>query len=104
MQNIEFHFSYPWLMLLLIPGVAFTLISYFRLAKRYRKTRNRITSIVLHILVLLFSITTLAGFTIRYTVPNEENEIILLVDVSDTEAVVQADRDAFIQTFLDDNQ
>ena len=59
---------------------------------------------MLHILVLLFSITTLAGFTIRYTVPNEENEIILLVDVSDTEAVVQADRDAFIQTFLDDNQ
>ena len=104
MQNIQFHFSYPWLMLLLIPGVAFTLISYFRLAKRYRKTRNRITSIVLHILVLLFSITTLAGFTIRYTVPNEDNEIILLVDVSDTEELAQADRDAFIQTFLDDNQ
>lgn len=104
MQNFEIHFSYPWLLLLLIPAVLFTLIPYFRLNKRYRCTRNRITSIVLHLTVMLLAIAILSGFTIHYQVPNEQNEIILLVDKSESEEQSQEARDEFVKAVLEEGR
>lgn len=101
MQNFSINFSHPWLLLLLIPAVLFTLIPYFKLSKRYRRTRNRVVSITLHLLVMLFAITLLAGILFTYTVPNKENEIIFLVDVSDTEEEVAQNRDEFLELALD---
>jgi len=101
MMNLRIEFAYPWLLLLIIPSVALTLIPYFRLSKRYRKTRNRITSMVLHIMIMVFSTAILAGTMVTYQVPNRENEIILLVDVSDTEAVSAKERDELVETLLD---
>ncbi len=100
MQNIQLHFSHPWLLLLLIPAVFFTLFSYFRLNKRYRCTRNRIISIVLHICVMFFSIFTLAGFVIRYDIPNEKNELIILVDKSNSEDEEQEAIDSYVNSVL----
>ena len=102
MFNIQFHFVYPWLLLLLIPAFALTFFPYFRLSKRYRRTRNRIISIILHIFVSVFSILALSGLTITYDTYNDENQIILLVDVSSSEERVEKERDKFIQTFLRD--
>ena len=93
MQNLTLHFNYPWLLLLFIPALALTLIPYFRLNKRYRKTRNRITSIVLHLVVMVLAISALAGLRFDYEVPNTNNEIILLVDVSETEEQSAEQRD-----------
>ena len=105
MKNFGLAFAHsPWWLLLLIPAVIFTLIPYFKLSKRYRRTRNRITSIVLHLLVMLFTTCLLAGMTITYEVPNENNEIILLVDVSDTEETAADKRDEFIQLVLSSGQ
>ena len=100
MRNFQIHFSHPWLLLLLIPVFFFTLFSYFKLNKRYRCTRNRIVSIVLHICVMFLSIFTLAGFVVRYEIPNERNEIILVVDKSDSEDESQAAIDAFVYEVL----
>lgn len=94
----------PWWLLLLIPAVILTLIPYFRLAKRYRKTRNRICSIVLHMLVMVLAIFTLAGTQFHYETPNDENEIIVLVDVSDTEEQSKIKRDRFVELVLEDSQ
>ena len=94
MQNFEIHFSYPWLLLLLVAAVVLTLIPYFRLAKRYRRTRNRITSIVLHLIVMVLAI--------HYQIPNEQNELILLVDVSETEERSKEQREELIQILLND--
>lgn len=93
-------FSNPWWLLLLIPAVLLTLIPYFRLSKKYRKTRNRITSIVLHLIIMFLCIFILSGMTFTYQVTNLENEIILLVDVSDTEERAQEKRDLFVEDFL----
>lgn len=101
MHNFRLVFSIsPWLMLLLIPAVAIALIPHFRLSKKYRRTRNRITSLVLHLLVMFFSISVLAGLGISYQVPNEKNEIIYLVDVSDSEESSKETRDDFIRNVL----
>lgn len=101
---LNIHFDNPWLLLLLIPAVAFTLIPYFKLSKKYRRTRNRISSIVLHLLVMLFSITLLAGIEFWYLEPNRQNEIILLVDMSDTETTQAEKRDDFVETVLLDGR
>ena len=100
MKNFYVEFSYPWLLLLLIPAIALTLLPYFRLSKRYRKTRNRITSIVLHLIVMVLAISALSGMKFHYQIPNEENEIILLVDVSDTEEQAKEKRDQFVRDVL----
>ena len=82
MTNFAINFTLPWLLLLLIPAVILTFWPYFRLAKRYRRTRNRIISIVLHLLILVMSISVLSGMTFTYDIPNEENEIVVIVDMS----------------------
>lgn len=102
MSNLSLTFSNPWLLLLLIPAVALTLIPYFRLNKKYRKTRNRIVSMVLHMLVMVLCISVLAGMEFRYDIPNEANEIILLVDLSDTTKGFVSDVDENINSNVDD--
>ena len=104
MSNFTIYFEYPWLLLLFVAAFALTLIPHFRLAKRYRRTRNRILSIVCHLTVMTLAILTLAGIEFRYQVPNDENEIIFLVDVSDTEEESQAARDRFLEVALEDGQ
>lgn len=103
MFDFEICFTRPWLLLLLIPALATTLIPYFRVKKRYRRTRNRVISVVLHSVVMTLCIVLLSGFYIRYYVPNEQNEIILLVDVSDTENESKESRDLFIQNVLSES-
>ena len=104
MFNFRIHFSHPWLLLLLIPAVVLALLPHLRLSKRYRRTRNRITSLVLHLIVMTLSILTLSGMVFKYNEANEKNELILLVDVSDTQEMAQEKRDEFIQTVLLDSK
>ena len=101
MANFTIKFSNPWFLLLLIPALAMALIPYFRMNKRYRKTRNRITSIALHITVMVLSITILAGITFEYDTPNKDNEVILLVDTSDSGKENSDDKDDFVQSVID---
>ena len=82
MTNFTVKFSLPWLLLLIIPVTILALYPYFRLAKKYRRTRNRIISIALHLIILVMGISILSGISFAYDLPNKENEIILLVDAS----------------------
>ncbi|MCQ2399268.1 MAG: VWA domain-containing protein, partial [Clostridia bacterium] len=103
MYNFGINFTHPWLLLLLIPAVLLTLIPHLKLNKRYRKTRNRIVSIVLHLTIMVLCISVLAGLTFSYQIPNEKNEIIILVDVSDSSASVEDERDSFVKTVIRDS-
>ena len=100
MHNFGIIFLHPWLLLLIIPAIALTLIPYFLLNKRYRRTRNRIISMVLHSIVMVLVIFVLAGITFTYQVNNLENEVIVLVDVSDTQEDVAERRDEFVERVL----
>ena len=104
MVNFSIQFSNPWFLLLLIPALFLALLPYFRMNKRYRKTRNRIASIALHITVMVLSICVLAGITFEYDLPNKENEVILLVDTSDSGSEDMEDKNDFVKSVIDNTE
>lgn len=102
MTNFQIEFTHPWLLLLLVPALFFALFPYFRLSKKYRKTRNRITSIVLHMLVMVLSISVLSGINFKYELPNTRNELILLVDGSFSGSETEEAKNNFVQAVLNE--
>ncbi len=101
MTNLSIHFSNPWLLFALIPLLAFTFLPYFRVAKKYRRTRNRVTSVVLHAIICVFAVFLLAGLTFKYEIPNVKNEVILLVDCSDSNVENQEKKESFVRSVMD---
>ncbi|MBE6699996.1 MAG: VWA domain-containing protein, partial [Ruminococcaceae bacterium] len=104
MLNFKIAFEQPWLLLLLIPAVFFGVLPYFRSPKKYRRTRNRITSVILHCTALALAILVLSGITIQYDLPNKEHEVILLVDKSDSNEKSDNLKDAFVAEVLKNTQ
>ena len=104
MLNFRIAFEQPWLLLLLIPALFFGVLPYFRSPKKYRRTRNRISSVVLHCTALVLGILVLAGITLQYDVPNKENEVILLVDKSASNEKSDDLKDAFVADVLKNTQ
>lgn len=102
MSDLKIQFSQsPLWLLLLIPAIALPLIIYFCSAKKYRRTRNRIISLVLHSLIMLLAVFLLAGMSFAYQVPNTDNEIILLVDASNSTEVTQERKDEFVLSAIE---
>ena len=101
MTNFSVNFTNAWWLLLLIPAIGLTLISYFTLNKRYRFTRNRITSITLHLVIMFLAIALLAGLTFQYYTPNTETEVILLVDTSFTTEDTFEESNDFVKSVID---
>ena len=100
MAHFKIDFQSPWYLLLLIPAIAFTLLPYFRSPKKYRKNRNRITSIVLHMTMMVLGIAVLAGITFEYSVPKKENALIILVDKSSSGEGNTSTKDDFVYEVL----
>lgn len=101
MSNFNITFDYPWLLLLLIPAAILTFLPYFRIKKKYRRTRNRVVSIVLHSIIMVLCIFALAGVGFSFNLNNTESEVILLVDVSYSGENVQEERDAFVKSVIE---
>ncbi len=104
MSEFAIRFSVsPWLLLLLIPALAVPLILHFRLRKEYRRTRNRITALVLHCVAMTLSIFALAGVYFSWELPNERNELVILVDSSFSAGSMKERADKFVKEILDAN-
>ena len=101
MTNLSVSFTNAWWLLLLIPAAVFTLISYFQVNKRYRCTRNRIVSMVMHLLATLLAVALLSGLTVEYYKPNTEMEVILLVDRSSSSVDSEDEMDRFVRSVID---
>lgn len=102
MTDFAIHFSHPWLLLLIVPALFLALFPYFRLAKRYRRNRNRITSLVLHSVVMVLATLVLSGMYFTYETPNDKNEVLLLVDMSFSSEKTEDDVDSFILSALEE--
>lgn len=82
MFDLKLNFSQPWLLLLLIPAFVLGLLPYFRIAKKYRRNRNRVVSTVLHLVVMTLAVFVLSGINFTFREYNNNNEIIFVMDAS----------------------
>jgi len=96
-------FTYPWLLLLLIPAVALTLWPYFRSNKRFRRNRNRVISVALHMVIMVLCVLVLAGINFSLTKINQKNEVILLVDTSYSGRETLEQKNEFISSVIDED-
>lgn len=103
MYNFSIHFQYPWLLFALIPVFFIALFYHFRTSKKYRRNRNRIISLILHLTAMTLVVFVLSGINFQYDQPNVENEILLLVDMSDSNSESENDKDDFIRSVLDES-
>lgn len=102
MTNFTLMFTNPWLLLLLIPALGVAIVPYFLVAKKYRRNRNRITSLVLHCVAISLAVFLLAGVTYSYDLPNKENELILLVDCSESNGgSTEESKNEYIQSVVE---
>lgn len=97
---MSIQFTYWWLLFLAIPLIGLSLIPYFLTAKKYRRTRNRIVSLVLHCVTIVLVTLALSGITFVRSVANSANELILVVDVSNTQEEAAENRDGFVNEVL----
>lgn len=102
MTNFRIDFTNPWLLLLLVPALFFTFLPYFKLAKKYRRTRNRVISVALHATIMVLSVCLLAGIGFSYDLPNTQNELLLVVDASFSGRRSQEERDEFVRTVIEE--
>lgn len=99
MTSTQFIYS-PYLLLVAIPLIGLSLIPYFKVGKKYRRTRNRILSLVLHCVTIALVTLALSGIQFVHDVSNTANELILVVDMSDTQEESADNRDGFINDVL----
>ncbi len=100
MTNLKILYNHPWLLLLIIPVVLLALIPHFLTERKYRRTRNRIISLVAFLVASILSINLLAGVSFAYENPNENNEIIILVDVSESGETERRQKDELVESIV----
>ncbi len=103
MYNFSVHFQYPWLLFALIPIFFVALFFHFRSSKKYRRNRNRIISLVLHLAAMTLVVFALADLNFQYDKPNLDNQILLLVDMSDSNSEAETTKEDFIRQVLDES-
>ncbi len=104
MTNFSIRFTVSgYLLLLLLPAFAVTLFLYFRMEKRYRKTKNRILSMILHTTVLTLCICVLSGMYFSWEAADPSNELVLLIDASFSEQGAKSSVDGLVHDILSAN-
>ncbi len=107
MTNFQIEFlNSPWWLVLLIPAFFLALFPHFRIAKKYRRNRNRIISLVLHLVIMTLCIFTLSGMYFTYDKADKSNEVLILVDRSysgEKYGTTDYDKDDFVRTVIDDS-
>lgn len=88
---------YPWLLLLIIPLVLISIYPYFKLPVKHRKSRNRITSMVLHLMIISLLVIVLSGMKIHNNYVSKKSDVMILVDQSTSQMSNQDDIDAFLE-------
>lgn len=103
MSDFTITFTNPWLLFLMIPGIALVLFAFFRVSKQFRYTRNRVISLSLGVVMVVFCAFMAAGIGFSYSVANDTNEVLLLVDTSYSDRENRDKKDDFIQSVIEEN-
>lgn len=86
----------------MIPLFVLSLWPYFRLPKKYRRSRNRMTSMVVHMLIITLLSLVLSGMTIENTFISKKSDIIILIDQSKSQIRHEEDILSFISAVITD--
>ncbi len=84
LAKLSFKFENPYWLFAILVGVILALIPFFRIRKDKRYTRERIVSMILHVLILTLASFVLAGFSIHEDQTLKNDETLILIDVSDS--------------------
>ena len=103
MSDFSITFTNPWLLLLIIPGIALLLFGFFRVSKQFRYTRNRVIALSLGAVMTVSCALMLAGIGFSYSIRNDTNEVILLVDASYSNRESEDKKAEFIQSVIAEN-
>ncbi len=106
MNNISFMnitFDNPYLLLLMIPIIAIAFIPYLRLKPKRRHTRNKVTSLILHCLIIIISCFVLSGIE-GHSIENVDSEVVLVTDYSESTKEVHKEMDDYVDSFLKDGR
>lgn len=97
MKSISF--VNPLLLLVAIPFFALVLIAFRIAIRKENKTRATVTSLILHLLIVLAVTLGVAGLT--YTGVITETEVVVLVDLSDSTASKYAELEGYLDEVED---
>lgn len=97
MKSFDFSFSSPWMLLLILPLLALTVLPFVRLPKR-RKTKKLLISLVCRCLAVALLATTLSGAT--YVSKSDDVSVMVLADLSDSTLPMRASMENFVQELL----
>ncbi len=104
MSSFSVQIRQPWVLLLLLPLVALALIPYLRLPRHRRRTRNRVVSLILHLLILALALPLLAGVSIHTERRLDTFDVVLVADLSaSNEKAIEA-MNARIQSILKEEE
>ncbi len=101
---LSVHFKLPWLLFLLVPAYALMLWPYFRLSKQHRRTTSRVVSLVLHSVIILLCVFMICGMSFEHTTVSIKNDVIILVDASDSNKASKDDMNEFIQNVVEESE
>lgn len=104
MSNINIEFGNPWLLLLLVPSIVLALIPYLRLNKNRRRVRNKVVSLVLHLIVIF--LITLTCADMKFVQKNSffTSDTIILVDASRSSIYSKEKIDNYIKNTLENSE
>lgn len=101
MNNTKILFENAWVFLLLIPAIIIAFIPFLKLNKQSRRSKNRIPSMIIHIVVLLLITTVFSGFKIQKDNVISDENTLLLVDVSDSSSNSKYKIDNYVESILE---
>ena len=99
---MRFNFTNPWLLFLMIPGILLALYTFFRVNKRFRYDRNRVVSLILFLISNFLIVLMISGFSLGVDIKNTNNEVILLVDKSESSNVDKVLKDEFVKKTIEE--
>ncbi len=101
--NMMIKFANPLFLLLIIPVIGLILFRFFTTPKTRRINRNRIASSIIHLCIMIFTILVLSGVSFTQSHSSAKNDIIILVDASESVVEQKTKVDSVVEDILEES-